>query len=245
MRGAESVCGCFPVGRHYPAIAEQLLRAEIKIVGLCSACAADAPWSEAALAILDLETTGLDPLHDRILEIGVIWCEGGVVSARHNWLVNPGIPVPEAARAVHGISDEDLASAPLLVEVVEEVAAALKNRVLVAYNASFDRSFLFAERDRLGLTALATVLREEVIWIDPLVWAREIHKMERSKKLGDVAQRLGIEIKQLHRACDDAEMTAQVLLAMAKDLPVAYGELIRLQSQYDERQKAERRRGPY
>ncbi|MCA9600581.1 MAG: 3'-5' exonuclease, partial [Myxococcales bacterium] len=76
-------------------------------------------------------------------------------------------------------------------------------------------------------------------WIDPLVWVRELQKYEKGKKLTDVCARMGIPLEQAHRASGDAEATGKVLLALAKDLPATYGELIRIQTQYAAKQESE------
>ena len=87
-----------------------------------------------------------------------------------------------------------------------------------------------------------------MLWIDPLVWARELHKDEKGHRLGEVCARLGIRLDNAHRAASDAEATGRVLLALAPRLPTTYSELIRLQTQYGARQDVDmamnfRRRG--
>jgi DNA polymerase III subunit epsilon len=76
----------------------------------------------------------------------------------------------------------------------------------------------------------------DVEWVDPLVWVRELHKEERGHRLGEVCARLGIALDNAHRAASDAAAAGRVLLALAPRLPVTYGELIRLQTQYAARQ---------
>jgi len=242
MRGGHDVCGCFPTGRHYPGIAERIAQAVIQVQGLAGDFDAAAKWRLSTFAVIDFETTGLDPAEDRVLEMGIVCFEQGRISARHNWLIDPGIPVPEEARKIHGISDEDLANAPRFEELLTEIVGLLSGRLPVAYNASFDKRFLLAEFHRVG-RALDVVpppaLREEVVWIDPLVWVRELQKYEKGKKLTDVCERMGIPMGQAHRAADDAEATGHVLLALANDMPETYAELIRIQTQYEAQQEAE------
>jgi DNA polymerase-3 subunit epsilon len=235
----DDVCGCFPTGRHYPGIADRLSLIE-EIEGLVAHLPAASRWASQKLAIIDFETTGLDPQQDRVIEIGIVCFEGGELTAHKNWLVNPGMPVPEAARAVHSISDEELKTAPAFPHVVEEIRQALAGHVPVAYNAAFDQAFLHAELDRAGVrrqepTAPSAFL-DGIVWIDPLVWARELYKDEKGHKLTDMAARLGIALDQAHRAATDAEATGRVLLALASRIPATYGELIRIQSQYAARQ---------
>ena len=234
------VCGCFPTGRHYPGIAERIARAVTKVEGLSDVLPAAAAWREAKLAVSDFETTGLSPESDRVLEIGVACFDNGRFSGLQNWLVNPGMPVPEEARAVHNIGDEELADAPLFDQVVAEVQARVAGHLPVAYNAPFDRGFLHAELARMGYRgAAAPAFDSEVVWIDPLVWVRELMRDERSKRLGDICAVLGITLDNAHRAASDAEATGHVLLALAERVPGTYGELIRLQGQYAARQEVD------
>lgn len=242
MRSTADVCGCFPTGRHYPGIADRLSRVALDVAGLWSGVAASTSWLSQKLAVIDFETTGLSPETDRVIEVGVVCFDNGVLSAHRNWLINPGIAIPEESRAVHKITDEELAGAPSFVKALPEIADALRGHLPVAYNAQFDRRFLYAEAERSmhKLDApLPPALEPDVVWIDPLVWARELMQSEKSKKLTDVAARLGIALDQAHRAAGDAEATGRVLIALADKLPTSYGELIRLQTQYGARQEVD------
>jgi DNA polymerase-3 subunit epsilon len=242
VRGHEDPCGCFPTGRHYPGIADLLAEQAVRIVGLVAELAAHRAWTEHPFAVIDFETTGTDRERDRVIEIAIVLFDGGTVSGVHQWLVDPGMPIPDESRAVHGISDDDVRGKPSFAEVARDVLAALSGRLPVAYNAEFDRGFLHAEMARGGFPPrddLPPALRESTVWIDPLVWAREIQKYEKGKKLTEVAERMGIVLENAHRAAADAEAAGRVLLALAKDMPRTYGELVRLQGQYAARQDAD------
>jgi DNA polymerase III subunit epsilon len=241
MRGGVlDVCGCFPTGRHYPGIADRLLRALSHVAGLSSEFEARTRWADTRLAIIDFETTGLSPENDRVLEIGVACFSSGQLTLLKNWLVNPGIPIPDEARAIHNISDDDLKDAPSFAAVARELAEVLRGHIPVAYNAGFDRAFLHAELRRLdadGARAdLPPAFLEEVVWIDPLVWVRELYSDDKSRKLADITARLGIALDNAHRAASDAEAAGRVLLALAERLPTYYAEVINLQAQYAARQ---------
>jgi DNA polymerase-3 subunit epsilon len=240
MRGALDVCGCFPTGRHYPGIAERLLRALDNVVGLSAEFEPRTRWAETRLAIIDFETTGLSPEQDRVLEIGVACFASGQLTLLKNWLVNPGIPIPDEARAIHNISDEEIAGAPSFGAVARELSEVLRGHIPVAYNAAFDRAFLHAELRRLGESHLQEDLPpaflEEVVWVDPLVWVRELYSDDKSRKLADITARLGIALERAHRAASDAEAAGRVLLALAERLPTTYAEVVNLQGQYAARQ---------
>lgn len=239
MRGQEDPCGCFPTGRHYPGIAELLAEQITAIAGLARELAAHHAWAAHPFAVIDFETTGVDRANDRAVEIAIVTFDAGQVTGAHAWLLNPGMPIPEESRKIHGIGDDDVKDSPSFAEIARDVLATLAGRLPVAYNAEFDRGFLHGELTRAGFPPTADgppAQRPDVTWIDPLVWVREIQKYERGKKLGEVAERMGIELTQAHRAAADAEAAGRVLLALAKDMPRTYGELIRLQGQYAARQ---------
>jgi DNA polymerase III subunit epsilon len=241
MRETYDVCGCFPTGRHYAGIADKLTAA-FETKGLSRELDASSDWRKAKLVAIDLETTGLKAENDRVLEVGIAYFVNGKFTEHRNWLVNPGIPVPAEARAVHQIKDEELAEAPFFGQILPEFCDAIKGHIPIAYNAAFDRGFLIAEIKRLGpaapaVASLPAALQPQVAWIDPLVWARELQRSEKSKKLSDVCARLGIELRDAHRAAGDAEATGKVLLALAPQMPSTYGELIGLQQQYAARQE--------
>lgn len=242
MRGGQVTIGsCFPTGRYYPGIADLLARAVRNVEGVAKELEASAPWATMPMAVVDFETTGLDPAVDRVIEVGVVFIDAGMVSERHDELVNPGIPVPEEARAVHGIGDEELADAPRFAEVVDKLRGLLRGRIPVAYNAGFDRRFLEAELARLGPPAddEPPAFRKGVDWIDPLVWVRELQPHEKSHKLGDVCARMEVPLVQAHRAAGDAEATGKVLLGLSAKMPRTYGELVRLQRQASARHEAD------
>ena len=244
MRGQTDVCGCFPTGRHYPGIADLMADAIQNVEGLCEAYPPATPWMDIPLAVIDFETTGTDSTVDRVIEIGIVCFDNGEITEREGLLVNPQMPVPEESRAIHGITDEELAGAPVFAEVLPHVMKLLKGRLPVAYNADFDAGFLHNEIARakgaLGELELPPAARPETVWVDPLVWSREILKDLKSKRLGSVCEHFGIPLEQAHRATGDAEATGRVLMALAGQMPTGYGELIRLQKRYAAFQNANR-----
>ena len=230
MRVVSADHGCFPSGRHYPGIAH-LLR--VVAAGLLDDFAADHAVHGLHLVAIDTETTGRDPLTSRVVEVACVFWRDGAVVERKSWLINPGCPIPQEAFDVHGIGDEQVKDAPPFSAIVPELFECLAGHVPMAYNAEYDRKILMAELGRMaGLPALTPpAFRKGVEWVDPLVWARELQKLEKSRALGDVVQRLGIVLENAHRAAADAEATLHVFAAFMADtrVPKAYGALIQEQ----------------
>jgi DNA polymerase-3 subunit epsilon len=243
MKGLTEGCGCFPTGRHYAGIAH-LIRA--KATGIVEGFDSEAPWIDLPIALIDVETTGRDPGADRIVEIAIVVGRSGQIVTRASWLVNPGRPIPEEARAVHGITDEMVSAEPPFSAVAKDIAMALADVVPGAYNASFDRGFVMTELGLAGLEGdgIPASLAPNVEWIDPLVWARELYKFQKGKALGDMTTRLGITHESAHRATDDAEAALLVMYALAKDVrvPKGYAALTQEQRRLARAQEEERAR---
>jgi DNA polymerase III subunit epsilon len=233
-------CGCFPTGRHYAGIAH-LLRTVTR--GLIDGLDPEAEWAALPIALLDVETTGRDASIDRIVEVGIAIARGGEIVDRKNWLVNPGRAIPKEASDVHKITDDDVKDAPPFAAIAREVTAALGGCLPGAYNASFDRAFLVSELSRAGLDELPATLKKDVEWIDPLVWARELHQAEKSRALAEVAARLGVSLENAHRAVHDAEAALKVLLQLGRDVrvPRTYAAFVREQRRLAMDQADERR----
>jgi DNA polymerase-3 subunit epsilon len=235
--------GCFPTGRHYPGIAH-LLR--VVAAGLAEEFGGHTPLDELEIVSLDTETTGREATVDRIVEIAaVIWKHGEIIEQR-SWLINPGCPIPTEVVSVHGIDDAAVKDCPPFSQVADDIASVLHGRVPLAYNAEFDKAFLVQEygRAQLELQRVPPALRRGVEWLDPLVWARELQKYEKSKALGEVCARLGIELTNAHRATNDAEAAMQVFANFTKDarVPKTYAAFIQEQRRLARIQEEERQR---
>ncbi|MFM2162533.1 MAG: hypothetical protein RLZZ383_2045 [Pseudomonadota bacterium] len=178
------------------------------------------PTSERALrgapvAVLDFETTGPDPETAIPVQIAVVHCALGddEPSVVYRTLVQPGVPIPAGASAVHHIFDADVADAPTWPEVLPGLLAALQGRVLAAYNLPYDWTILARGVRDAGYAPEALPFGT----LDPLVWAQVVQKYKAGKKLVDVAGRYGIPV-DAHDAAGDALATALVMPRLLHDL---------------------------
>ena len=110
------------------------------------------------LVILDVETTGANPVYDRVTEVGLIEIERGRSVAEWSTLVNPGTRIPPVIQSLTGITDDMVALAPSFAEIAPRLLARLEGKLLVAHNARFDYGFLRNEFRRAGLRYSSRVL---------------------------------------------------------------------------------------
>lgn len=183
---------------------------------------AAARWIDGPLLGFDTETTGTDVHRDRIVTAALVLSHGPGRDAETvaTWLIDPGMEIPEAASAVHGISTEHarehgMEPATALDEVAGLLADALGCGIpVVAFNASFDLQILEAELGRLGLPTLAARLGHDIApVVDPLVLDRGLDRFRKGKRtLTDLCGVYGVtQDGRLHTADVDVSATLDVL----------------------------------
>lgn len=155
--------------------------------------------------VFDIETTGLSPTKDKITEIGATKIKGGIIVDRFSQLVNPGINIPEKIVKLTGITDEMISDKPSIEAILPNFLEFIGDSVLVAHNASFDISFIKENCKKINTKISNAVL-------DTLQLARELFPQLKKYKLDVIAKHLNISLENHHRAVDDAEATANILL---------------------------------
>jgi DNA polymerase-3 subunit epsilon len=169
-------------------------------------------WAVAAyydsvpLAAFDLETTGLDPRQDRIVEIGAVKFDRRGLVSRFSVLIDPGIPMPVEAFRVNGITDALLRGKPSIDQVFPDFLRFIKDTILVAHNAPFDTGFINEKLKAGSGDPLPNRL------VDTLAYAREIFPGQRTYKLQDLAASLGIAAGTVHRAEEDARICMEIFI---------------------------------
>ncbi|WP_235007907.1 exonuclease domain-containing protein [Microbacterium timonense] len=180
----------------------------------------DVPDWVRMVGVFDLETTGVDVTADRIVtaHVGLLDADGGVIRAR-DWLADPGVPIPDGARAVHGISTEHARghgrrAADVVAEVVDAVRALLDAGIpVVAYNAPFDFSLLKYECLRYGIAPI----EDPAPVIDPLVVDKAYDRWRKGKRtLQVVAAHYAVRLEAAHQASADAVAAGRVAQALAE-----------------------------
>jgi DNA polymerase III subunit epsilon len=166
------------------------------------------PIGEAEFVVVDTETNGLGGDACELIEVGLVLVGGGELHDRWSSLVRASAPLRRGIGRLTGITQQMLNGAPPPEEVLPGLAGSLPGRLLVAHNAPFDRRVLRQAFARVGLE-----------WPEPPVLctaalARAVLPLQRERRLGALAEALGIEVELAHRALPDAETCARVLCAL-------------------------------
>lgn len=181
-------------------------------------------WYQGPLAAFDTETTGVDVETDRVVSAALVVQASPQAAPRTlTWLADPGVPIPEGARAVHGISDERArahGSPPraVLAGIVRALGEqALAGVPLVVMNAPYDLTLLDRELRRHRAESLADGLGgTELLVLDPLVLDRHVDRYRRGRRtLTDLCRHYGVVIDGAHDASVDALAALELVRVLA------------------------------
>lgn len=156
----------------------------------------------------DLETTGLSPLEDEIIEIGALKVRDGKVAERFMEFIKPAASISPAVTSLTGITDEMVENARPRCHVVSDFLNFCEEDILIGHNVSFDYSFMKCSAASEGLPF-------EKMGIDTLKIAQKVHKDLKSKSLGSLCDYYHIENRAAHRAYHDALATAKLYQTLA------------------------------
>ena len=182
------------------------------------------PWHYGKLAAFDLETTGVDPHAARIVTacVAVIDVHGPSDPRVAEWLVNPGIPIPEEATKVHGITNERAAAdgqppAAAVADIIDVLTLAWgTGAVVVGHNVAYDLTVLASEAARHGLPPLEVAGPV----VDTLVLDKHVDPYRKGKRtLGVAAQHYNAALGEAHNAAADAMAAARIAWRIAELYP--------------------------
>lgn len=156
--------------------------------------------------VFDLETTGGNHQHDKIIEIGLVRIKELKIVAQKSFLIKPEVHIPEFIQKLTNIKDADVSGAPLIEEVIDEILEFMGDSILVAHNTSFDVPFFNSvlkrmERPELKNKAICTNLMTKYMIPNLL-----------SSNLNYMSKIFDLKHQKAHRALDDAMASAELLL---------------------------------
>lgn len=156
----------------------------------------------------DIETTGLNPLEDEIIEIGALKVRDGKVAERFIEFIRPLSSISPVITGLTGITDEMVSEARSRSQVVGDFLDFCEDDILIGHNVIFDYSFVKCSAAKDGLAF-------EKQGIDTLKIAKKVHSDMDSKSLGSLCEHYNIENKSAHRAYHDALATAKLYQTLA------------------------------
>ena len=162
---------------------------------------------ELPLVIFDFETTGLDMMSDRIIEIGALKIVNGEITDQFSTLIDPEMPLPAIATKISGITSDMLVGQPKINEILPQFLKFFAGSLLVAHNAEFDMGFLTRATQRHGI---------ELHWpcFCTLKLARGLLPQLESKNLDTLASHYKLTFEARHRSIGDCKVTWGVLKRM-------------------------------
>ncbi|NMM61200.1 3'-5' exonuclease [Clostridium sp. P21] len=158
-----------------------------------------------SFVILDLETTGLSSLSDKIIEISIIKYENGRVVDTYNQLIDPEMHIPQEASNINGITNDMVKGCPKIHEIIDNVYDRINGEIVMGYNVEFDIKFLSTAFGRSNKKI------DKLVLIDVLQVVKETlpSKETQNRKLETMKNYFGIESTS-HRALADCEVTFEV-----------------------------------
>lgn len=181
--------------------------------------------ADTPVAVIDVETTGLSPGFDRVVEVSIVRIDPGTAPRTvFDTLINPGRPI--AATEVHGITDSDVESAPRFQEIAGDLVAAMKGCVIAAYNVYFDIKFLRSEFLSAGIA------HEPPHFC--LMYLRPMLGLGPRCRLSLACESHGVDYASTHVAGSDALAAASLfrvyLQEMGRSKVTTFGELAQLKN---------------
>ena len=175
------------------------------------------PLDQARFCVVDLEATGSNPRSDHVIEVGVVVVEGLRITDRFSTLVQPEVRIPEWIQRLTGIDEATVRDAPRFHQIAPGLVELLRDSIFVAHNVEFDHRFLRAQLRALQL--------------EPPLWPTlcTVHLSRRalrgldSYRLDALAEVLDIDLDRHHRAVDDAEAAARILLHALREVLLPRG----------------------
>src|ERR1051325_7972827 len=152
-------------------------------------------------AIIDTETTGGNPVKDRIMEIAIVLHDGEKVIEEFSTLINPQTPIAPFIISLTGINDDMVAGAPTFESIADNIMRITDKSIFVAHNCRFDYSVLRKEFKRMGIR----FQRKQLCTVH---LSQKLIPGRQSYSLGKLCRGMGIPVEKRHRALGDARATA-------------------------------------
>lgn len=165
----------------------------------------------SGIIFFDMETTGLSPLANRIIELSAVKIDKNKKISIFDNLINPEIPIPPHTSEIHGINDEDVKEAPKIKNVLTEFLKFSETLPLIAHNAKFDAGFLVYH------SHLNEILLPSISVYCSYLMSKSSFPNLSSYKLKNLSEHFHIKLERHHRALDDTWACLYLVLACLRE----------------------------
>ena len=164
---------------------------------------------DSEYVVFDIETTGLSPRYNKIIEIGAVKIKNGKIQDTFSEFINPEVPIPYTITKLTSITDQMVMEAPTIDEILPKFMEYVGDAILVAHNASFDTGFIKEFCKQLDIPFDSTIM-------DTMTLAHVLIPELGKYTLDRLCKQFNVSLEHHHRACDDAAATAEIFLKMLK-----------------------------
>jgi len=165
------------------------------------------------ITFVDIETTGLRALYDRIIEIGILRVENGEITQTFQSLINPQTYIPSEITAITGITAGELENAPTFRQIKTDILELLVDTIFVAHNVRFDYGFLKSEFKRENISFSSRHFCTVKL-------SRFLYPTYRRHNLDAIIERFNLSCKTRHRAFDDAKVLYHFYTKLQQEIPL-------------------------
>ena len=163
--------------------------------------------------VIDIETTGLSPKDNEIIELGAVKYRDGEIVSQYQQLINPGTSIPQSITKLTGITDDMVRDAPAFDESVDGFLAFIGDDLLLGHNTNFDINFIYDACVACGHDPIKND------FVDTMRISKKMHPEYPNHKLQTLTKELGVDDKGHHRSVADCIMTAECFLRMLSENP--------------------------
>lgn len=167
--------------------------------------------------VIDIETTGLSPEYDSIIEVCACKYVNREFSCTYSSLINPEYPISDFITSLTGITNQMLSSAPTLEMVMQDYANFIGDNIIIGHNVNFDINFLYDAYEKYLSISLTNN------YVDTLRLVRHLHRDWKHNSLQNVSERYGLNYDKGHRASFDCQLTNSIFKIMHNEFAERYG----------------------
>lgn len=182
--------------------------------------------------IIDIETTGLDPTYDEIIELSAVKIDNCTITATYSQLLNPDCELNPFIQSITGLTNSSFKNHPKISDVLYEYIDFLGDSILVGHNVNFDVNFLY--------DACMRILNKPFVndFIDTMRISRKLHPDMPHHRLDDLIEYYSVSHREFHRAENDCMLTNQIFIFEKNEALQKYDDIESFQNSFKKKRSS-------